>query len=393
MKKIIIIFIVLLCCIGLNKFSLSTVYAEQNVEEELREEIDNQIKNIDLTEIEAIINSLTDKQSIIFGESSFWNKIQSLLNGDYNTDEESIVKIVSEIFFEELVRILPTISLIIAIAILFGMFSLSQPNFKNHTIKEIIHFVCYSSIIIIIVKSLFSLVGQATECINLIKNQMEAIFPILLTLMASLGGNAMVSVYQPAFAVLTGGIIGLFSKILLPLFICILVFSLLSNLTRTVKFDKFASFFSSMYKWIIGFVFTVFYGFVAIKGITAGTYDNISIRTAKYTIKNSVPIIGGYISDGINLITASSVLIKNAIGMGGILVLFATIIIPLINMIIYMFCLKLTAAILEPLSDARIVNFISAVSKTISLLIALIVAIVFMYILLVALVLISANIY
>lgn len=393
MKKIIIIFIVLLCCIGLNKFSLSTVYAEQNVEEELREEIDNQIKNIDLTEIEAIINSLTDKQSIIFGESSFWNKIQSLLNGDYNTDEESIVKIVSEIFFEELVRILPTIALIIAIAILFGMFSLSQPNFKNHTIKEIIHFVCYSSIIIIIVKSLFSLVGQATECINLIKNQMEAIFPILLTLMASLGGNAMVSVYQPAFAVLTGGIIGLFSKILLPLFICILVFSLLSNLTRTVKFDKFASFFSSMYKWIIGFVFTVFYGFVAIKGITAGTYDNISIRTAKYTIKNSIPIIGGYISDGINLITASSVLIKNAIGMGGILVLFATIIIPLINMIIYMFCLKLTAAILEPLSDARIVNFISAVSKTISLLIALIVAIVFMYILLVALVLISANIY
>lgn len=395
MKKILVVLffcVIIILCPLTNSVYGYTVYAEDSVEQELEEEIDKQITNLDLSQIESLIDSFTDKENLIWGSSSFWEKINSLIKGEYD-DSDNLLQILIDIFFEELLRILPTMALIIAIAIVFSMFSLSQPNFKNITIKEIIHFVCYGAIIVIVLKSVFTLVTQTSEIISVIKLQMEAIFPVLLTIMASLGGNTMVAVYQPAFAIITGGVLGLFSKILLPLFICILVFSLLSNLTKTVKFEQFVSFFSSIYKWIIGIAFTVFYGFVAVKGISAGTYDNISIRTAKYAIKNSVPIVGGYLSDGINLVMASSVLIKNAIGVGGILLLISSIAIPLVNMLIYMFCLKLTSAILQPLSDSRIVNFLSTVSKTISLLIALVVAIVFMYILLVGLVMCSANIY
>ena len=130
---------------------------------------------------------------------------------------------------------------------------------------------------------------------------------------------------------------------------------------------------------------------MAIQGITAGSVDGISFRTAKYAIKNSIPLLGSYLSDGLNLIIASSVLIKNAVGAGGLILMFATIIVPVLNLIVFMLSLKLVSAILEPITDARISNFISMLAKSISLLIVLILGCAFMYLLLTGMIMCTAN--
>ena len=131
--------------------------------------------------------------------------------------------------------------------------------------------------------------------------------------------------------------------------------------------------------------------YLAIQGITAGSVDGISFRTAKYAIKNSIPLLGSYLSDGLNLIIASSVLIKNAVGAGGLILMFATIIVPVLNLIVFMLSLKLVSAILEPITDARISNFISMLAKSISLLIVLILGCAFMYLLLTGMIMCTAN--
>ena len=130
---------------------------------------------------------------------------------------------------------------------------------------------------------------------------------------------------------------------------------------------------------------------MAIQGISAGSFDGVSIRAAKYAIKSSVPILGGYISGGLNLLLSSSILIKNAIGVGGMLLLFATAIVPVIKLVVFMFALKLTSAILEPLTDNRISNFISMLAKAISLLIVIILGVAFMYVVMSGLIMSAGN--
>lgn len=392
MKRKLLIILIIICLFSFFGSKNVTVFAEQNIEQEIENEVNNQLGNLDISEIEDIVLNLTEDQKGIFGNETFWEKINKLLAGDMSTDE-GVFKGVINLFFDSLLNLIPMLALIIAIAILFSMVSQTRSGFKSNSIKDIIHFVCYGSIIMIVLSCTVSVIGNVTSSIELLKKQMDAIFPVLLTLLTAIGGTASVAVYQPAFAILTGGVMTLFSKILLPIFICCLVFSVLSNLTSNIKFDKFVSFFSASFKWLIGICFTVFFGFVAIRGITAGSFDGVSIRTAKYAIKSSIPLIGGYMSDGFNLIMASSVLIKNAIGAGGFLLLIASLVFPVIELVLLMFGLKLTSAILEPLTDSRISNFISSVAKCISLLIALVVAVAFMYILLIGLVMCSANIY
>ena len=240
--------------------------------------------------------------------------------------------------------------------------------------------------------------NSVVKCISLtsntltnIGNQMQGIFPILLTLLSAVGGKVSVSIFQPAFAMASSAMLTLFSKLLLPIFLFSLTFTIISNLSNDTKFDKFSSFFSSCFKWIIGFVFTLFFGFVSIQGITAGSFDSISIRTAKYTIKSSVPIIGGYLSDGFNLIMASSVLVKNAIGASGLILLLSTVLVPVIQIVMFSLCLKLTAAILEPVADKKITSFVSTISKSINMLSVVILAVSFLYLQLIGLVMCTAN--
>ena len=162
-------------------------------------------------------------------------------------------------------------------------------------------------------------------------------------------------------------------------------------MSNNVKLDKFVSFLQSTFKWVIGLCFTIFLGFVSIQGIMAGAVDGLSIRTAKYAIKSYIPIIGGYVSDGLSVIMASSVLIKNAIGSVGLFLLLASTISPVLNLVLFILALKFMAGIIEPIGDHKIANFVGEVSKSMTLLVALLVAVAFMYFILTGLIMCSAN--
>ena len=215
----------------------------------------------------------------------------------------------------------------------------------------------------------------------------------MLTLISSIGSVVTASVYQPAVAFLSSIISQIFILILVPVFIFVLVFNVVGNLSSNVKLEKLSNFFTSLFKWIIGIVFTLFIAFLSIQGITAISADGISIKTAKFALKSYVPILGGYLSDGISLIMASSVLIKNAVGVSGLVLLLATIISPVTKVLIFSLSLKLVAGIIEPLSEKRISNFIYGVAKSLSMLVACIVGMGFMYLISVGLVMCSANIF
>lgn len=375
-------------------FSYGIVYAEttekQEIENELSENIKNQLASLDTSQLDKILQEISNN-AIIGDSQTFAQKISEIINGDLSLDINSFGNYLFDIFIKDIVDFLPYMCLIIAIAVLYSMVNASQ-NGKSRGINDVIHFVCFGAIVVIIFVWVVKLMNLTTSTIGSIKTQMELIFPLLLTIMTALGGSVSINVFQPAMAILSSTVVSVFVNILIPIFIFSLVFIVISNLTTTFKFNKFADFFSSSFKWIMGIVLMLFTSFVSIQGIMAGSIDSISIKTAKYTIKSAVPIIGGFLSDGINLIMASSVLIKNAIGVGGLLILLITMLLPVIKIIVFSFLMKLGGAILEPIADSRVSNFVASMAKAIQSLVAVILGIAFMYFILIALVMCSANV-
>lgn len=374
-------------------FSYQTVFAEtdaKDVEKELNENIYNQLASLDTSGLDLILKDLAD-YSLLGQSNSFTDKLGEIIRGDLAVDVNSFLGFISNIFIEDILNFLPYVCLIIAIAVLYSMVNSAQSG-KNKGISDLIHFVCYGATVIILIVWITKLISMTSGVLGNLKSQMDLIFPLLLTVLTALGSSVSVGVFQPAMAILSGGVVSVFVNVLLPIFTFSLVFIIISNLTTNIKFNKFADFFSSSFKWIMGMVLMLFSAFVSIQGVMAGSIDSISIKTAKYTVKSAVPIIGGFLSDGVNLIMASSVLIKNAIGVGGLLILISTILLPIIKILVFSFLLKFASAILEPIADSRITAFVSSVAKAIQMLIAILLGVAFMYFLSIGLVMCSTNI-
>ena len=401
MKKLFVLLLILFIfcptAIKSNSFSFvssaetQTEMTDDEIINGLEENVNSQLEELDFSSLDEVLKSFTDGQIAIFGGKSFLEKVSALISGQYD-DSKSLWQAVLDVFLDNILSLLPIISVIIGVSILASMLQGIKPSTNGKSISNVINFVTYGVIVVLILSLLTKMLFEASNTIISIKSQMDAIFPILLTLLTAVGGSVSASIYQPAMVLLTNVISGFVTYILLPIFIFSIVFSIVSNLSSQIKLDKFSGFLNSTYKWLMGLVFTIFTAFMSLQGISASSVDGISIRTAKYAIKSYVPLLGSYLSDGMGIILASSNLIKNAVGAGGLFLLLATILSPLIDLIVFMLALKLVAGIIEPLGNKEIANFISSISKSLTLLIALIIALAFVYFIMIGLVMCSANI-
>ena len=100
--------------------------------------------------------------------------------------------------------------------------------------------------------------------------------------------------------------------------------------------------------------------------ISSAIHDGISVKAAKYAISNSIPLIGGFLKDGFDLFVAGSILIKNAVGVASVIVLIYYVMSPILHVVVYSLLLKLVAAVTQTISDSKISDLCSLISKSLT---------------------------
>lgn len=186
-------------------------------------------------------------------------------------------------------------------------------------------------------------------------------------------------------------IVNIISTVVLPVAVMLVVICMVGNMSEEIKLNNFAALFKSINKWVLGISLTAFTVFLTVQGVTSATYDGLSFKAAKYAISNSVPIIGGFLSGGFDLMIAGSVLIKNALGSCSLLLLVSAILVPFVQLVVFSLFLKLTAAVTEPVGDGKISGFLTSLSGTVNYFIAGILAVAFMYFITLLLLICSSN--
>lgn len=327
-------------------------------------------------------------QLSVFGGKDFWSVLGQILSGEYFKQYPDVLSGIWGLLGSVVLAVLPMVVLVVAITILCGFMGTA----KNGGVSNLVFFVAYASVVLIVVGNVNALVQMVGHTLSSLKTQVDLVFPIILTMMVAGGATTSANLYQPAVAVLSTVMMQIFTYLVMPLFMVSLAFSVVAHLAPSTRLDKFVAFFNSLFKWIVGVCFTVFLSFLAIQGITAGSFDSVSIRATKMTMSGYVPIVGSYMSQGFDLIMASAVLIKNAIGLAGILLLLGIILAPVVKIIVFSLALKLAAAITQPIGDTRISNFLTTINKSFGMLVACLLGVVFMYLVILALLIMTGNV-
>lgn len=384
--RIMIVWVVLLLIVAGNMFA--DTFAEGS--EDLNGSMEEVIDHLDTEKLQEYLDSLTQEQREAFG-SNFAEKLKSLITGDFSLDYGSIFSALSGIFFDQISGLLPVFCVICAVSVLCGILGRFKSSFAERGTSKMIFFVGYSAVLVLILASLSGIVQDCGSTVHSLQAQMQAIFPVLLTLIATSGGSVSVAVYQPAVLFLSEIIVDIVAGIVFPLAAMICVLNMVGNMSQEIKLKNFLNLFASVIKWVLGLSLAAFTVFLTVQGITSATYDGLSFKAAKYAVSNTVPIIGGFLGSGFDLVIAGSVLIKNSVGSCGVFLLVIVLIVPLVQLIAYNLFLKLAAAVTEPIGDAGISNFLSSLSGTVNYFTAGLLAVGFMYFITVLLLICSSN--
>lgn len=353
---------------------------------ELDENIKEQVEDLDLSSMQDFFDNIEKDNSI-----NFYTLFDNLLNGEYDLDYNSVLGYIKNIFTPQINKLLPSFITIIAIGIFCAIINSIKSSFLSDGISEIIFFVTFLVALGIIFIHFSNIFNETKIVIENIAKLTEIMSPIILTLMVASGGNVSAGIYKPAAMFLSQGIITIILNVILNLIFVMTIFSVLSNFSSSVKLKKYAEFFQSIIKWIIGIIVTIFGIFLTVQGIASATFDGISIKAAKYAISNSVPLIGGFLKDGFDLVVAGSVIIKNSIGITAVFALFYLMISPLACFFSLNILLKITSATLDFFGNSRISELCAQVSKSVSYLMVALLTVALMLFILVLLMIFSAN--
>lgn len=390
------VFIFLICLFAVILFLLPVGGARETVSAESAEEkaaleqlgltVEELLASLDTKELEAYLDTLAD-----FKDISLKEKLLSLITGDYALDYSSLGESVFRFVLHEAETMLPAFAVILAVSLLCGMLNSIKNGFLHSTMSDIINFVGYISVGAVVLACLIDVLNGGFSAVTNMKRQMELIYPILLTLMAASGGGISVAVYRPAVAFMSSAIVNLFSTVVMPMAVVVIVLSFVGNLTEDVRTEKLGDFFKSVSKWIIGFTLGIFSIFLSVQGITAAQYDGVSLRAAKYVISGSVPIVGGFLSGGVEIVVAGSALIKNALGSCALFMLLGVTLRPVLLFAALQLFLRISAAATEP-AGGKTSAFLSRLAGDTGYFLAAILCVGFLYFLTLLLIIFSTGV-
>jgi stage III sporulation protein AE len=372
-------------------YASNTSDAPLDIDADMSAQVDDLLSGLDLSKLEDILRSMTTSQQSVFGGSSFFERVRKTINGDIGIDFGGFVDFVIYLLGISIVGYMPLMATMIGIALAYNILSNIKGKFASESTDKIVYFACVSAITVLLLTATGMLLSQTMQTINTIRGLATTVFPILLTVMTGIGATSSAAVYQPSVAIFSVTLIELVSLIAVPVFIMSFVFNIVGNLSPNIKLDQLGKFFNSGANWLMGTMFFLFLAFLSLQGVTASVFDGISIRTAKFAISRYIPIIGGYLSEGFNLVMAGGVLIKNAIGLSTILLLFASVLPLVVNLVAFGLMLKLGAAVIEPMGDSQIPKILAGVGKQVSIMAVVVIALSFLFFIFLLLVISTGN--
>lgn len=376
----------LLCTGGSSRKGEAYSAEEEAAIQEVEKYVEELLDALDTQELQNYLDTFSEYKGVSVKE-----KLMSVITGDYALDYSSLAQSVVSLVWEEAKIMLPAFAIILAVALLCGILNSVKNGFLNNTMTGIINFVGYIAVGAVVLSCLIGVIETAFSAIANMKRQMEIVYPILLTLMAASGGAVSAGVFRPAVAFMSSGIAELFTAIVLPTSIVVIVLAFIGNLSEDVRTERLGDLFKSVNKWLIGLSLGLFSILLTVQGITSAQYDGLSFRAAKYVISGSVPLVGGFLSGGLDLVLAGSAIIKNAVGSFAVFLLFGTLLRPLLLILAFQIFLRLSAAATEPVGG-KISSFLSRLATDSGYILAGLLCMAFLYFLTLMLLICSTGV-
>ncbi|MDE3839544.1 stage III sporulation protein AE [Bacillus methanolicus] len=326
--------------------------------------VDSQLENLNIDELKGFWEDIIHQYGGFLPESQKGSLYEFIKGEKKFSFEQWITGIVKFVFHEFIVNGKLLGSLILLT--IFSMFLQSlQNSFENSTISKVAYSIVFIVLIIIALNSFHVAITYSKEAIGSMIDFIFALIPLLLALIASSGGVISAAFFHPVilFLMNTSGLV--IQNIVLPLLFLSALLSIVSILTEHYKVTQLAQMLRNWSIGLLGLFLTVFLGVVSVQGASTAITDGVTIRTAKFLTGNFIPVIGKAFTDATDTVINASVLLKNTVGIAGVVILLLIAAFPALKILMIAFIYKFAAAILQPLGGGPVIACLDVISKSV----------------------------
>ena len=351
-----------------SQISNNTVQIDEN-------EISNQEE---MFGISSFIQNSKQYTGNFFDDIDIGEILNSAIKGEI--DNTTIYKKILNKLGNEVQTGIKSLACILAIIIIHSILKSISESLENDSVSKLIYYVQYIAIITIIMGNFSDIINLVKETTTNLIGFMNTLIPVLISLMVYTGSITTTSILEPIILFMINFIGNLIQDILIPVILIITSISIISKISDRVQINKISKFLKSSTVWLLGTILTIFVGVVSLEGTLSSSVDGITAKTAKAIVSSVVPVVGKILGDVVDSVLGCGVILKNAVGFVGVIIIIGICILPILKLTVLTFSYKLVASISEVIADDKIVKLLDEIADIFKILLAILVSIMFMVI-------------
>ena len=344
---------------------------------------EDNFSDYDFSEIDKSIDEYSDY------DISFREIINSI-TGDDGISSKGFITALTDSFGHVIKSSKAAIIQIIVLALFSAAINSFGTGFNNGQVSDTTQMIISISLTAILIASFYTACTISEDILDSCINIYKSIVPVFFSAVAFSSGNTTAAVYYEIVLLMITTVNIFFKSILIRMDKIYILFSMSDAVTKEDRFSKASELMEQLIRWACRTAIIVFTGLGGIKGMIVPMTDSYK-KSMLYKAFQMIPGVGSSIETVSETVIGAGNIIKNGIGTAAIVVLMIVCFVPVLKLIILSVLFKVTAAVIEPVSDKRIVKAVNSLGTAIGLLILIVLVAVSLFMLMSAMIVLLTN--
>lgn len=335
--------------------------------------IEEQLALLDFDEVDLILGN-TDT----INDINFMDLVNKAITGNLDLSFSGILLGGIRLIFNEVYLNINLMKQLLIISVLAAVLKNLTDSFENKSVGELGFYVCYMLLIVVIFSSFRIAVAITEDMIISVTQIVRAAIPGIMGLVLMSGNVTGAYVFNSLFIFAINIINIVIRDLFMPLIVFIATVQIVNYLTENEILSNLSELMKSIISWGLKSIAIIFISILTLQRISAPILNTLALRTAKLTI-NVVPVVGDVLSGAVDSVLYFAQATKSGVIVAVIITVVYICIIPTLKLVAFIFIYKFTAALIQPISDKRIVKCIDTIGSYTAIMLAIAVMIVVMF--------------
>lgn len=335
--------------IGVYILGLCTVFSwaalPENVEEAMPEDARRLMEQLD--------TDAADSSTLSAGATRLWDKAWALLTSELRSSVRVMV-------------------LLLGTVLLYGV---AEGSFQAAGHPMMANFTPLAFVLVITMTAagdVQSMMGAGTETMEQLDVLGKALLPSLAAAVAASGGIVSATARQVATVFFSNLLLTVIRNVLLPLVYFYVAAAAAGAMLPGEPLKRVAAGIKKVVTWALTGSLVLFTGYLTLTGSAATSADALALQMTRSVISTAVPVVGGIISQASGSVLSGAGLLKNSLGIFGMLAVLATCLTPFLRMAVQYLLYKITAFLAATAGNGALVELIDALGGAFGLVLGMV---------------------